>query len=564
MVEQNTHNELEGLAGNSVDSLLDLGWQYLRKQKPLEATQIAKMLSQQFPDHAEACFFNGQVLAQQKQFSAAIACLVNACELAPHIHQWQFSVLNLLLMTSQKNRALTVLDTLSGNSNLSAKECNQLGLFYSQLNKPELAVAQYKRAIQLDPSNNEHHYSLATVLRHCGELIQAQASLLTAIQLNGNDIDAHCLLVDLAKQTNEMNHISALQLLLTTSLSPRHEVQVNFALAKSYEDLAQYSTAFKHLAKGAKIRRQHLEYHVQQDLDVITHIKTTFNTPWWLAGQIKDKDLRSEPHREFKQNASTVGEKQIIPIFILGMPRTGSTLLERVLSAAPNVYAAGELSDFTRLLTEQTTKQFAGDIKSKRDFIRCSSKIDFEVLGSRYLDALKQHIPDDKNTPIVEYVIDKLPFNFLYVGLIKKALPNARIIHMIRDPMDTCYAVYKTLFQQAYPFSYDQQELADYFVAYQDLMAHWQTLPGLSMLNIAYEDLVQTPQSIGKAVFDFCQIDWQAQYIEVQNNHSAVNTASSSQVRQAIHKSSVAKWRHYETELAALKARLISAGITCD
>lgn len=556
MAVQNTHNEVEGLAEMSVDSLLNFGWQALRTQKWQEAIQIAKTLAHKFPNHAEGCFFNGQVFAQQKQFVLAIEFLQKACSLSPAIHQWQIALLNLLLATSQKDNALSVLEKLSGNLGLSAKEYNQLGLYYSQLNKPELAVTQYKRAIQLEPKNNEHHYSLATVLRHCGKLNQAQASLLTAIQLNGSDIDAHCLLVDLAKQTYEMNHISALQFLLTTSLSPKHQVQVNFALAKSYEDLGQYSTAFKHLESGAKIRRQHLEYDVRQDINTIDNIKQTFDGSWWLDGKTKVKTPAQVTQ------ASKVAQQPVTPIFILGMPRTGSTLLERVLSAAPNVYAAGELSDFTRLLTEQTKKQFGPDIKSKQDFIRCSSKIDYDALGRRYLDALQQHIPDDKDGPITEYVIDKLPFNFLYVGLIKKALPNAIIIHMTREPMDTCYAVYKTLFQQAYPFSYDQNEVADYFVAYQGLMKHWQTLSELSMLNIAYEDLVQSAQRTGKAVFDYCELDWQAHYLEVQNNQSAVNTASSSQVRQAIHKSSVAKWRHYGSELAPLQSRLMNAGVT--
>ncbi|MDU0112544.1 sulfotransferase [Psychrosphaera aquimarina] len=531
----------------SVDNLLDSGWQNLRLQKMELALDIAQTLSKHYPEHAEACFFNGQVSAQLQELTSAKFYFEKACHLAPHIHQWQFALLNILLANSQKTDALRVLNNLAGLQQLSARELNKLGLLYSQLNKPELAVQQYKRAITLDPNNHEHHYSLATVLRHCGDLIQAEAALLKATELNPNDVEAVCLLVDLSKQTLEFNQIAPLNALLAKPLTPRQSVQIHFALAKTYEDLEQYPQAFALLETGAKIRRQHLQYDVKQDVDVLSAISESFDENWWLKG--------------VKQQ-SKMDIKQVTPIFILGMPRTGSTLLERVLSAEPSVYSAGELSDFTRLLTEQVNLQFGDKVRSKRQFIECCKDINFQTLGDKYIHSIKQYIPVDSQG--IRYVIDKLPFNYLYIGLIKKALPNAKIIHVTRDPMDTCYAVYKTLFQQAYPFSYDQVELAEYYVAYQRLMSHWQSLPDLSMLDVAYEDLVQTPQQIGEQVFEFCQLTWQDRYTQVQDNRSAINTASSSQVRQAIHKNSIAKWRKYQTQLSPLQAKLVSAGFTCD
>ena len=542
----------------SVDNLLDSGWQNLRLQKMELALDIAQTLSKHYPEHAEACFFNGQVSAQLQQLTSAIFYFEKACALSPSTHQWQFALLNVLLANSQKTDGLRVLNNLTESQQLSANELNKLGLLYSQLDKPELAVNQYKRAITLEPNNHEHHYSLATVQRHCGDLFQAEASLINAIELNPNDVDALCLLVDLAKQSAEVNQISSLNNLLTTNLSPRQNVQVHFALAKTYEDLEQYPQSFALLEAGSKIRRKHLDYDVQQDVDVLTTITKEFDKNWWS----QSVSGLSTAARSMASETTQTERKQITPIFILGMPRTGSTLLERILSADPSVHSAGELSDFTRLLTEQVKLQFGGKVTSKRQFIEYCKHIDFQALGNNYIDSIKQHIPNESQA--IKYVIDKLPFNYLYIGLIKKALPNAKIIHVTRDPMDTCYAVYKTLFQQAYPFSYDQVELAEYYVAYQRLMSHWQSLPDLSMLDVAYEDLVQTPQQIGEQVFEFCQLTWQDRYTQVQDNRSAINTASSSQVRQAIHKNSIAKWRKYQTQLSPLQAKLVSAGFTCD
>ena len=162
------------------------------------------------------------------------------------------------------------------------------------------------------------------------------------------------------------------------------------------------------------------------------------------------------------------------------------------------------------------------------------------------------------------YFIDKLPFNYLYVGLIKAALPQAKIVHVMRNPMDTCYAVYKTLFQQAYPFSYQQQELAAYFISYQKLMQHWAQLADLDIHQISYEELVSAPKETGKKLYQFCGLDWHDRYIDVTSQQGMVNTASASQVRQEIHQGSLQKWQHYRQQLAPLKAQLEKAGIVCD
>ena len=188
-----------------------------------------------------------------------------------------------------------------------------------------------------------------------------------------------------------------------------------------------------------------------------------------------------------------------------------------------------------------------------------SLKMDFSRLGRNYIAAARQ--ATDSTSP---HFIDKLPLNFLYCGLIHRALPNAKIIHMVRNPLDTCYAVYKTLFGQAYPFSYDLDELANYYIAYRKLMTHWQkVIPGV-IIDIAYEDVVADFEQQARRLIDNCGLDWEPECLEFHKSKAVSTTASAVQIRQPVYTSSIQKWRYYERQLAPLKARLVAAGLVTD
>jgi hypothetical protein len=187
--------------------------------------------------------------------------------------------------------------------------------------------------------------------------------------------------------------------------------------------------------------------------------------------------------------------------------------------------------------------------------VAAALQMDYAELGQRYL---RQAADMAQGKPIF---IDKLPFNFIYAGLIKKALPQARIIHLVRDPLDTCFAVYKTLFNQVYSFSYQLDELADYFIEYKKLMAHWhQVLPG-QILDVHYEQMVAEPEAQAKRILQWCDLPWQDDLLQFHQAKSASTTASAAQVRQPIHKKSVQKWRAFADELAPVRQRLFAAGL---
>jgi len=569
MKQTNQNLSMEALSSQTMpyQELLAQGWNFLRNKQINDAINISQHLNKSHPDNGDGWYYTAQVAVTIGNLKAAKQSFKNACKLVPAQIAWKISLANTyynLREIEQVKSSLNDLESLA----LTATQHNQIALLFSQIHLYEQSIKHYQEAISLEPNNHSHYYSLAAVYRYAGNLEQAEAYLTKAIEYNAHDIDAHALRVDVKKQTPRHNHIESLTALLeqngtakqltstqlpATQLTTKDKVQINFALAKSYEDLGDSAKSFEYLQQGARLRRQHIEYNIKQDQTIMAGISKHFDQSWWSNTPIAKQEKLSE--------------KKLTPIFIIGMPRTGSTLIDRVLSTGKTVLNAGELNDFSRLLTEQVQQKFGAEIKNKQQFIKAASQIDFEKLGNDYLASVKDQFAHLGLGESINYFSDKLPFNFLYTGLIQKALPHAKIIHVTRDPMDTCYAVFKTLFQQAYPFSYEQKELAEYFIAYKKLMTHWQQLTDRAELNIhtvSYEQLVSEPAKISEQLYQFCGLTWQAEYADMQNNNAAVTTASASQVRQPIHKDSVQKWRKYEQQLLTLKQRLERAGILCD
>ena len=238
--------------------------------------------------------------------------------------------------------------------------------------------------------------------------------------------------------------------------------------------------------------------------------------------------------------------------FIVGLPRSGSTLLDRILGSHSAVASRGERADFALELVRT-----AGPAANKTDLVHRSTQLDFRLLGQRYC----AHLPTTANAR----QIDKTPANFLYLGLIAAALPQARIVHVRRQPMDACYAMYKTLFRMAYPFSYDLRDLGHYWLAYQRLMAHWRALlPSERYIEIDYEDLVANQEAVTRRLVAHAGLPWEDACLSFERNPQPSLTASAAQVRQPIYNSSVGLWRRYESELAPLAAILRDAGVAVD
>ena len=314
-------------------------------------------------------------------------------------------------------------------------------------------------------------------------------------------------------------------------------MKLRFALAKEFEDLGMYEESFTSLKQASDLRRRHMSYEVDHDLQTISDVIATYSSK--TISEI------------------TPGLEEPSPIFIVGLPRTGTTLVERILASHDQVQSLGELNDFALELVQQVKPKLPAN-SSRSLLVEKSCEIDFFDLGSGYLERVCRRRDSSPR------FIDKLPLNYLYCGLIHAALPNAKLVHVVRHPMDACYAMYKRLFRDAYPMSYDLSDLGRYYLAYRELMQHWYSvLPGV-IHTVSYEALVGDQDTVTRELLSYCELEFQEACLAFNENPAASTTASALQVRQPVYDSSVNRWRCYERQLGSLSQLLEQAGINLD
>jgi hypothetical protein len=376
------------------------------------------------------------------------------------------------------------------------------------------------------------------VRRYVGELERAEADYDRVIALKPNDYEAYLNRAGLRAQIVGRNHVAEIEAVLAKgAANPQGEVFLRYALAKECEDLKDYARSFMHLKKGAQLRRQHLRYDVAVDVATVDWIIDAFAQP------------REAPPEAAPDAAPDA------PIFIVGLPRSGSTLVDRILGSHSRIYSAGELHAFAMALVDAVRGQSGQASLPRQEMVVRSAHLDFAALGSSYMRLASSGVPAGMR------FTDKMPLNYLYLGLIRRALPNARFIHVARTPMAAGYAMYKMLFQDGYPFSYDLSEIGKYYVAYRRLMDHWRkALPG-AIYDIRYEDLVADQPGETRKLLKFCGLEWQDACAQFHQSAAPTTTASASQVRRPIYTESLSQWRHYSKELTELHDALRAGGI---
>jgi tetratricopeptide (TPR) repeat protein len=520
-------------------SLEDHVWRSLRNRDVKQALAACERLNREHPDYASGWHTASQLALRLEKPAAALAAIDKALALEPGNTDGLLQR-GLCLGRLGDTAALEPLVAeLATRKLATAYRHATLGMLYTQLERREEAVACYERAAALEPGRAKHYYNIAALQRSLGDTAQAEANFDRAIELDPADWEAIKVRSELRKQTPDDNHVAALEAMLDKGIAdPRGEVHVCYALAKELEDLGEWDRSFGFLARGAGKRRGLMRYDVQRDIDTMAAIAETF-TAERLA-------------------AAAAGSGNGEPIFVVGMPRTGTTLVERILGSHSEVYSAGELGNFATVLMQHLRAKVSEPATPRDELVRLSASIDFAALGDAYVESTR---PFTGGTP---RFIDKLPLNFLYVGLIRLALPKASIVSVRRHPLDTCYAVYKQLFVDAYPFSYELTELARYYAAYDRLMRHWEAvLPG-AVYTVQYERLVDDFEPEVRRLLAHCGLDFEEACLRFHENRAASTTASTVQVRQPVYRSSVGNWRHYREQLAPLVAALEDEGIALD
>ena len=401
------------------------------------------------------------------------------------------------------------------------------------------AKLAYEKAIQLNPDNAAHLCNYASILRIEGRIDETISVLEKCIELDGNHCKAHWMLSSLKRQTNTDNHIQRLkQIRDNKNINREGKMLINFALSNEYEDIGEYEKSFDYLLQACNSKRKSIDYDAEKDTLQFRQLEDLFDSVY--------------VHKN-----SGSGYMDYAPIFILGMPRTGSTLIEQILGANRKLFAAGEMSTFG----SEIARLFYSQAKNTLDFSTLDSiRINYHDLGRTYVNNSMAFISSARHKSIFDSsltFIDKMPQNFIYIGFILLALPNAKIIVTQKGAMDTCLSNFKQLYNDPfYQFSYQLEEMGKYYIEYRRLMQHWQELFGRQIFTIKYEQFVSNPEFVTDKILKYCGLPSNHKYLDYARQNTLVATASATQVRKSIHKNSVNRWRKYQRQLSPLLAQL--------
>lgn len=505
-----------------------------RQLKP--ALLLAETINQQHPDFAPAWFTGAFLYFQTNQPEQAENALKKARQLEPDNILFAFQEIMMLDAMNRPAEALCLaqrfIDKTLPDSNMSSQLA---GIF--EKNEDFLGAQRlYKHLNTLQPQQSSWLLKLALMEQNFGHIDTAELFVNQALAIDPNNADALFLQSNLKKQDSDHNHIDFLQALSENkSANPTDQAKLYFALAKELEDCKRYEASFKARKSGADLYRHTFQYDIQSDLQFMRQLRTDFNI------EFVNQDM---PGFETEE-----------PIFIVGLPRSGTTLLDRIITSHSDVTAAGELKQFNRCMLQALQMLKLSPQLSRTEMVTASKNIDFQRLGENYLRSSRTRTGHSPR------FTDKFPQNSYYVGMILKALPKAKIIIMQRNPIAVCYAVFKQLFSEgSYPYSYSLTEMADYYIEHNKLLNHWQAIGGDAVKTVYYEDLVDELEKQAQDILSFLNLPWQPACLDFHKNQQPTATASASQVRQKLYNDSVDLWRQYEQQLQPMIDKLRSAG----
>jgi len=403
-----------------------------------------------------------------------------------------------------------------------------LGRLALERDELEAALGHYRRAVAIKPDQADAYCGIGNALKDLGRQQEATEAYCRAIELDPGKPGFYVSLAECKKFSPGDAHLALMESMAAKELPASDRMNLDFGLGKAYADLADHRRAFEHLLAANAAMRATLRYDEKATADLFDRIERIFS-PELMAAR------------------AGAGEPSRRPIFVIGMPRSGTTLVEQVLASHPAVHGAGELFAF-QAVVETIAAQRGG----YPDCVAALAPADIGRIGAAYLDRLARIAPEG------ERVTDKMPSNFLYAGLIHLALPNAVIIHSVRNPIDTCLSCFTKLFKPGeQSFSYELGELGRYYVRYRRLMQHWRrVLPAGRMLEVRYEDVVGDLEGQARRILAHCGLPWDERCLAFHKTDRPVRTASAMQVRQPIYATAVERWRVYEEFLGPLLSAL--------
>ncbi|MEP1229841.1 MAG: sulfotransferase, partial [Litorimonas sp.] len=499
-----------------------------------EAEGWCKKVLQTNPNVPQAHFLIGLIAVSmdEKRIAANVFLKVTKLD-SKHAGAWAHlaKIFSELGFTVRADEAIAKAAALKPNHALVQ---NVIGSVYTQIGEHEKASTWYSQAYQSEPNNPAYATNLANAYNFTGKRREAKETIEALLKISPNNPQAHWIGAGLHRQTSDETANTMLKIANEFSGNDSAQAFLYYGAGKVFEDVENWDAAFEVFHKGAKAKRQTLDFDEIAEERLFETLHDTFDDQW-LA------------------NVSAASDVQGGPIFIVGQPRTGTTLIERIITAHSKVTSAGELQQF--YLSMRRLSQVQTPSRVNDELIKGAAKIDPSVLGKAYLHGTRSF--GEKGV----YFVDKMPVNYLYVPLIARALPNAKIIHVTRDPADSCFSSFKQLFAQAYPHSYNLEEMARHHVRYRKLMQQWRDVVGGRMLEVSYEETVVDLESNARRLIEFLGLEWEQACLDFHKQSGAVSTASASQVREPAHTRSVGRWKRYEDQLKPVIEILKNAGL---
>ncbi|MGJ8534537.1 MAG: tetratricopeptide repeat-containing sulfotransferase family protein [Alphaproteobacteria bacterium] len=406
---------------------------------------------------------------------------------------------------------------------------NLMGVAFHQQGRNSQSIGYFKKALTVHPQSANAHINLGNALKALGDFDAARVSYVEALRIQPYDAQTHRDLSTIKKYIKDDPQIAPmLKVASSASASENDRMHINFALGKAYDDVGEFDKAFYHFAAGNKLRNIQQGYDIERDRILFRTLKSI---PW--------KQLQKSYHEDMGQ-----GTCKRKPVFLVGMLRSGTTLVEQVLASHSQVHGAGELE----LLPKATIPTL-----STRHYhpsqILTTAKL--ETIRKTYCSGLIRMKVTDR------YITDKMPLNFRLIGIILSTSPNAKIIHVRRDARATCWSIFRHFFVSGgNGYAYDLKDIAEYYKLYANLMSFWKEMFPGQIYDLCYESLTENQEEQSRRLMKYCGLDWEAQCLEFHKLERAVATASTTQVRQEMYKGSSDRWRKYETHLQPLTKNL--------
>lgn len=508
----------------------------LSRGDPGATQRFATMLLADNPRDAEGHFLLGIAESSAQRVRAGIDHLRQAVALDPQ-GEYRAHLAKLFALVRQDGDAAAMLRDAEQVLPLDALSRDTMGCVYARLGDHAAALPHFAEAVRIEPANCAYRYNEAVTLNFLGRTDEADAALEALIAMAPGDARAHHLLAGLCKQSTQRNHIERLAKTYASTREPRDRLLLGYSLAKELEDVGQPDKALDTLCAVNGEHRRTLPYSFARDATVLDAIEAAWPLP-----------------------AAATEAPTEAPIFVIGMPRTGTTLVDRILSSHPGVESAGELQAMPLAVKKAAGTRTATVLDAET--IAAAAGSDMAQIGHDFLQRASHH----RRHPGLRFT-DKFPGNFQYLGFIARALPAARIVCLRRHPMDTVLSNFRNLFavsSRYYDYSYDLLDIAAYYVRFDRLMTLWREALGERLLELRYEDLITDQEEQTRRILAHCELEWADECLSFHVNSAPVSTPSAAQVRQPIYATSVARWKRHAAVLEPVRSFFERAGVAID